>query len=101
MRTPRDIKVSMFACVALFAHMTRFIAGASTIGASVATHSVARQVIRAAARQARDEIRARRRDQHELGPTGEFDVTHGGLGARCPTDRCASAGPKPPGSSWA
>jgi hypothetical protein len=31
----------MFACVALFAHMTRFIAGAITIGASVARHSVA------------------------------------------------------------
>ena len=41
MRTPRDIKVSTFAWVALLAHMRRFIAGASTSGASVAMHSAA------------------------------------------------------------
>src|ERR1700692_2935547 len=37
---PRAIKISTLAWVALFAHMTRFIAGAMTIGASVARHRV-------------------------------------------------------------
>ncbi len=41
MRMPREIRVSTFAWVDLFAHITRFIAGASTMGASVARHSVA------------------------------------------------------------
>ena len=40
MRMPREISVSTLACVALLAHMTRFIAGASTSGASVARHRV-------------------------------------------------------------
>ena len=38
---PRATNVSTFACVALFAHMTRFMEGATAMGASVATHSVA------------------------------------------------------------
>jgi hypothetical protein len=37
---PRPATVPTLACVALFAHMTRFIAGASMIGASVARHKV-------------------------------------------------------------
>ena len=37
---PRAASVATLACVALLAHMTRFIAGASMIGASVAMHSV-------------------------------------------------------------
>ena len=40
MRTPRDTTVSTFACVALLAHMIRFMAGARTTGASVARHRV-------------------------------------------------------------
>ena len=38
---PREIRVSTLACVALLAHMTRFIAGASAMGASVARQRVA------------------------------------------------------------
>ena len=38
---PREISSSTLACVALLAHMTRFIAGARTMGASVARHKVA------------------------------------------------------------
>ena len=38
--TPRARSVSMLACTAAFAHITRFIAGAIDSGASVARHSV-------------------------------------------------------------
>src|SRR5207342_3358774 len=40
-RTPRERRVSTFACVAGLRHMRWFIAGASVIGAVVARHSVA------------------------------------------------------------
>ena len=59
------------------AHMRRFIAGATAIGASVARHKRAQQIIRLAMRQAREEVGARRSDQHQLGPARELDVTHG------------------------
>jgi hypothetical protein len=38
---PRDIRVATLAWVALLDHMMRFMAGAITIGASVARHKVA------------------------------------------------------------
>ena len=38
--TPRDLSVATLACVAAFAHIRRFIAGASAIGAAVARHRV-------------------------------------------------------------
>ena len=38
--TPRDLSVATLACVAAFAHITRFIAGASAMGAAVARQSV-------------------------------------------------------------
>ena len=40
MVTPRARSVATFACVAALAHISRFIAGATAIGASVARHSV-------------------------------------------------------------
>ncbi len=37
---PRDLSVATLACVAGLAHMTRFMAGASAMGAEVARHKV-------------------------------------------------------------
>jgi hypothetical protein len=71
------------AWVAALAHITRFIAGATAIGASVARHSVPSRS-RPAVREPREEIGARRRDQHARGPARQFDVAHGGFGGRVP-----------------
>ena len=42
------------------------------------------QIVGAAARQACDEVRAGRRDQHHLRPARQLDVAHGRLGRRVP-----------------
>ena len=51
------------------------------------------QIVRAAAREPRNEIGGGRRDQHELRPAGELDVAHGGFRGLVPqSDAGRSAG---------
>ena len=81
---PRAASVATLACVALLAHMTRFIAGASMIGASVAMHRVqSRSSARPAASRAIRSALAGAMS-YDLRPTRELDVPHGGFRGAVP-----------------
>ena len=60
------------------------MAGATAIGACGRQAQRREQIVGQPAREAREEVRARRRDQHQVGPARELDVSHGRFGRRVP-----------------
>ena len=83
-RMPRWRSVATFACVAALAHISRFIAGTTVIGASVARHSV---VSRSSARPcARRAMKSAEAGAITIcaGPARQFDVAHRRFGRRIP-----------------
>ena len=79
--------VATFACVAALAHISRFIAGTTVIGASVARHSVvSRSSARPCARRAMKSAEAGAITMR-VRPAREFDVPHRGFGRRVPEVR--------------
>ena len=84
MRTPRSFRICTFACVAAFAHIWRFIAGASVMRARRRKTKRREQIVREAVRETRDELGSRRRDDDLVGPARELDVTHRRFGRLVP-----------------
>ncbi len=83
-RIPRDSSRATLACVAGFAHMTWFMAGATAMGASVARHSVvSRSSAWPVASCARKSALAGATST-SVRPARQLDVAHGGFGRGVP-----------------
>ena len=73
---PSDRKVAMFRRVAGCAHISTFIAGATTTGLSVASRAVVARSVASPPRHLGENVRRRRHDDDEVRLARQADVAH-------------------------